>query len=115
MWQHRRSVDVEAGEIIADQCTVQVLWNDPERSMTRVDPRDQELTCLGAVLSGGSNRAPRNFATQRETLGAKVYWDDTNKRTTTVATDNTLIGAAVEAVASGAGDTIGRVRLNATF
>ena len=28
---------------------------------------------------------------------------------------NTLIGVAVEAVASGAGDTIGRVRLNATF
>ena len=52
---------------------------------------------------------------QAWTVGAKVYWDDTNKRTTTVATDNTLIGAAVEAVASGAGDTIGRVRLNATF
>ncbi|GHA33648.1 hypothetical protein GCM10007989_32340 [Devosia pacifica] len=47
--------------------------------------------------------------------GAKVYWDDTNKRCTTVATDNTLIGVAVEAVASGAGDTIGRVRLNAAF
>ena len=43
---------------------------------------------------------------QAWTVGAKVYWDDTNKRTTTVATDNTLIGAAVEAVASGAGDTI---------
>ena len=52
---------------------------------------------------------------QAWTVGAKVYWDDTNKRCTTVATDNTLIGVAVEAVASGAGDTIGRVRLNATF
>jgi len=30
-------------------------------------------------------------------------------------TDNTLIGVAVEAVASGTGDTIGRVRLNAAF
>ena len=49
------------------------------------------------------------------TVGAKVYWDDTNNRCTTVATDNTLIGVAVEAVASGAGDTIGRVRLNAAF
>jgi predicted RecA/RadA family phage recombinase len=47
--------------------------------------------------------------------GAKVYWDNTNKRCTTVATDNTLIGVATEAVASGAGDTIGRVRLNASF
>jgi len=47
--------------------------------------------------------------------GAKVYWDNTNKRCTTVATDNTPIGVAVEAVASGAGETIGRVRLNASF
>ena len=52
---------------------------------------------------------------QAWTVGARVYWDDTNKRCTTVATENTLIGVAVEAVASGAGDTIGRVRLNATF
>lgn len=49
------------------------------------------------------------------TVGAKVYWDDTNKRCTTVATDNTLIGVAVEAVAGGAGETIGRVRLNGSF
>jgi len=52
---------------------------------------------------------------QAWTVGAKVYWDDTNKCCTTVATDNTLIGVAVEAVAGGAGDTIGRVRLNGTF
>ena len=53
--------------------------------------------------------------TQAWTVGARVYWDDTNKRCTTVATDNTPVGVAVEAVASGAGDTIGRVRLNAAF
>ena len=47
--------------------------------------------------------------------GAKIYWDNTNKRCTTVATDNTLIGVAIVAVAGGAGDTIGRVRLNASF
>lgn len=52
---------------------------------------------------------------QAWTVGAKVYWDNTNKRTTTVATDNTLIGAATEAAAGGAGDTVGRVRLNASF
>jgi predicted RecA/RadA family phage recombinase len=52
---------------------------------------------------------------QAWTVGAKVYWDDTNKRTTNVATSNTLIGVAVEAVAGGAGDTVGRVRLNAAF
>ena len=35
---------------------------------------------------------------QAWTVGAKVYWDDTNKRCTTVATDNTSVGVAVEAV-----------------
>ncbi len=46
--------------------------------------------------------------------GVKVYWDDTNKRCTTAATGNTLIGAAVAAVAGGASDTTGVVRLNGT-
>ncbi|MCZ7674635.1 MAG: DUF2190 family protein [Roseovarius sp.] len=55
------------------------------------------------------------IGSQAWTVGAKVYWDDTNKRCTTVATDNTLIGVAVEAVAGGAGDTTGRVRLNGSF
>ena len=55
------------------------------------------------------------IGSQAWTAGVKVYWDDANKRCTTVATDNTLVGVAVEAVASGAGDTVGRVRLNATF
>ena len=55
------------------------------------------------------------IGSQAWTVGSKVYWDDTNKRCTTVATDNSLIGVAIEAVASGAGDTIGRVRLNAAF
>ena len=55
------------------------------------------------------------IGSQAWTVGAKVYWDDTNKRTTSVATSNTLIGVATEAVAGGAGDTIGRVRLNASF
>ena len=52
---------------------------------------------------------------QAWTAGARIYWDDTNKRATNVATSNTLIGVATEAVAGGAGDTIGRVRLNGAF
>ena len=48
---------------------------------------------------------------QAWTVGAKVYWDASNKRCTTVATDNTLIGVATEAVGSGATLTTGRVRL----
>ena len=55
------------------------------------------------------------IGSQAWTAGAKIYWDDTNKRTTNVATSNTLIGVATEAVAGGAGDTIGRVRLNGAF
>ena len=55
------------------------------------------------------------IGSQAWTVGAKVHWDDANKRCTTVATDNTLIGVAVEAVAAGAGDTVGRVRLNGSF
>ncbi len=55
------------------------------------------------------------IGSQAWTAGARIYWDDTNKRATNVATSNTLIGVATEAVAGGAGDTIGRVRLNGAF
>ena len=70
------------------------------------DPIETALTGVFDLTKVGS---------QAWTLGAKVYWDDTNKRTTSVATSNTLIGVATEAVAGGASDTIGRVRLNASF
>jgi predicted RecA/RadA family phage recombinase len=48
-------------------------------------------------------------------VGDKIYWDNTAKTTTKTTTSNTLIGVAVEAVGSGAGETLGRVRLNASF
>ena len=48
-------------------------------------------------------------------VGDKVYWDNTNTRATTVATDNTLIGTALGIVGSGADETSGRVRLNGSF
>lgn len=48
-------------------------------------------------------------------VGDKIYWDDTSKRATRVATDNTLIGVALGAVGSGANETTGRVRLNGSF
>lgn len=51
---------------------------------------------------------------QAWTVGALVYWDNTNKRCTTVASGNVLIGAATAAVDNAAGSTIGRVRLNGT-
>lgn len=52
------------------------------------------------------------IGSQAWAVGALVYWDDTNKRCTTVSTGNLLIGVAVVAVGSGAGETTGTVRLN---
>lgn len=49
---------------------------------------------------------------QAWTVGAAIYWDNTNKYCTTTSSGNTLIGKAVAAVGSGAGETTGRVRLN---
>lgn len=51
---------------------------------------------------------------QAWTVGAKIYWDNSAKNCTTTSSANTLIGAAVEAVASTAGLVLGKVRLNGT-
>lgn len=47
---------------------------------------------------------------QAWTLGAAIYWDDTNKVCTTASSGNTLIGKAVEAAANPS--ATGVVRLN---
>lgn len=72
-----------------------------------------------AVANGASGEAAVvgvfdlvKVGSQAWTVGAKIYWDDSNKRCTTVSTSNTLIGVATAAVGSGAGETVGRVRLN---
>lgn len=67
----------------------------------------------GEVKTTGVFDLPK-AASQAWTVGALVYWDNTAKNCTTTATSNTLIGAAVLAVGSGAGETVGRVRLNGT-
>ncbi len=64
-----------------------------------------------AIVVEGVFTLPK-VGSQAWTVGAKVYWDATNKRCTTVATGNTLIGVATAAVAGGANDTTGTVRLN---
>ena len=51
-------------------------------------------------------------ASQAWTEGALVYWDDSAKDFTTVAAAHFLAGVATAAVAGGAGDTTGYVRLN---
>src|SRR5690242_15868780 len=75
--------------------------------------------CTGHALSGADVALKTSgvfdltkAGSQAWTVGALVYWDDTNKRCTTVATGNLLIGAAVAAVDNAAGSTTGRVRLN---
>ena len=57
----------------------------------------------------------KKVASQAWAAGDKVYWDNTAKEATKTTTSNNLIGVAVVAVAGGAGDTIGRVRLNGAF
>ena len=54
-------------------------------------------------------------ASQAWTAGAKVYWDNTAKRVTNVASGNTLVGVAVLAVGAGADEIVGRVRLNGSL
>ena len=44
--------------------------------------------------------------------GALVYWDNSAKNFTTTATSNYRAGTAVVATGSGAGETVGVVRLN---
>jgi predicted RecA/RadA family phage recombinase len=51
-------------------------------------------------------------ASQAWSVGALIYWDNANKNCTTTATANLLIGTAMTAVGGGAGETVGRVRLN---
>ena len=60
--------------------------------------------------TGGHSVA--KVGSQAWTVGAAVYWDDTNKYFTTTASGNTAAGFAIEAVGSGAGSTTGKVMLN---
>jgi predicted RecA/RadA family phage recombinase len=57
----------------------------------------------------------KKVASQAWAAGDRIYWDNTARQTTKTLTANTLIGVATEAVAGGATDLIGRVRLNGAF
>ena len=67
-----------------------------------------------AILVTGVFELPK-AASQAWTVGAKVYWDNAAKNTTTTVTGNTLIGVAGKAVGGTAGETTGTVRLNGSF
>lgn len=80
------------------------------------------LVCvaLNDVLSGATTEwrttgvfdLPKVGSQAWATVGAAAYWDNTNKRFTTVASGNTLAAAVMGTVGNGAGETTGRVRLN---
>lgn len=50
------------------------------------------------------------LGTDTASVGAKAYWDNTNRRVTTTATSNSLIGVFLAAKASG--DATATLRLN---
>ena len=54
-------------------------------------------------------------ASQAWTAGAKVYWDNTAKRVTNVASGNTLVGTGPNGEHRHADEIVGRVRLNGSF
>jgi len=54
----------------------------------------------------------KKLSTEVWTVGAKIYWDNTNKQCTTVSAGNTLIGAAVDVTVNPSAS--GKVRLNGT-
>lgn len=73
-----------------------------------------------AALSGAAVEASRTgvfdvtaLSTDTASVGAKLYWDNGNKRLTTTASGNTLVGVAMAAKANG--DTTVRVLLDGTI
>ena len=54
-----------------------------------------------------------SLTTDTGSVGTVMYWDDTNKYTTILDTDNTKIGVLTKAKING--DTTARIRLNAWF
>lgn len=77
----------------------------------------QETVSSGATFDGYVTgvHSHAKAGTQAWTAGQVVYWDDTNKVFSNAATVGFYgqggVFIAVEAVAGGAGDTIGKVRL----
>lgn len=66
-------------------------------------------TATVALVTRGVFELSKTSA-QAWTVGADIYWDDTNKVCTTAASGNTLIGKAVAAAANPS--STGTVRLN---
>ena len=75
--------------------------------------------CLTDIANGAAGEIEtvgvfeiKKVGSQAWTQGDRVYWDDTNKQCTTTSSGNLFIGHAHAAVGSGAGETLGEVRLH---
>jgi predicted RecA/RadA family phage recombinase len=53
------------------------------------------------------------LTTDAPTVGARLYWDNTNRRLTTTASGNTLVGVCLQAPATNAPTVV--CRLNGSF
>lgn len=89
--------DVSAGDVVI------------QGNIVGIAKLDIKANTLGSVSLVGVYDIAK--ATGDITAGAVVYWDATHHNVTTTSTNNTKIGLAVDAAASGA--TIVRVLLNA--
>lgn len=89
---------------------------------TRLAGEAALLTALfGVAISDVTSGASGEFVTRGvfdltclstdvPAVGAKLYWDDTNKRLTTTSAGNTYVGVCMKAKANG--ETTARIRLN---
>lgn len=80
-------------------------------SLFGVASMDAAINTPVVIATTGVFNLPK-APSQAWTVGALIYWDAANNRCTNVAGSLKLIGVCVLAVAGGAGDVIGRVRLN---
>lgn len=105
-------------------------FQQPGKILTLVAPYDRASSGLGAkvgaffgvstkaVLSGAEGEFETEgvhglakTASQAWSQGDRIYWDDSNKRCDSDSSVGMFIGVATEAVAGGAGDTTGYVKL----
>lgn len=64
----------------------------------------------GQVQTEGVH-ALTKIGSQAWSVGDRIFWDDSNKRLTSVATDGMFVGVCTTAVGSGAGETTGEIKL----
>lgn len=93
------SADVAVGDVVV------------QGELVGVASRPITANTLGSLAVVGVFDLPKATGTSTAiTVGSNVYWDATNKRATTTATSNKLVGKTVKAAADA--DATVRVRLS---